>query len=336
MDLDLGANPAERPLLGLTVGDPAGIGPETVRAALEEPTLTQAARILVLGPAACRPDHVPLLPADDRLSLSTVRDAAWLDTGGPQEWQMGEVQVACGRAALDALRRGVELAREDRIDALVTAPVNKEAINLAGEPCEGQTELIGRWCDAPRVQMLAVAERLRVLLLTRHLPLADALGLVSTERVLDHLVLLDETLRRLGLDSPRLALAGLNPHAGENGLLGAEDGDVLVPAVEQARARGIVVEGPISPDTVFLAASQGRHDGVLALYHDQGLIPVKLLSPHRGLTLLAGLPFLRVSPAHGTAFDIAGRGLADAGNLLAALFQAAEWARARLERRRRG
>lgn len=334
VDLDQDSDSAERPLLGVTVGDPAGIGPEILLTALQEPSLLRSARLLILGPEACRPDHVPALPADGALSLSTIRDVAWLDTGGPADWRMGAVQAECGRAAIEALRRGVELARSDQIDGLVTGPVNKEALHLAGEPCEGQTELIGRWCDAPRVQMLAVADRLRVLLLTRHMPLARALESITEERVLEHLRLLHETLVELGHDRPRLALAGLNPHAGENGILGSEDRELLEPAVARAVAEGIDVSGPLSPDTVFIHAADGRFDAVLALYHDQGLIPVKLLAPQRGLTLLAGLPFLRVSPAHGTAFDIAGTGTADASNLLAALFQTADWARARLERRR--
>jgi 4-hydroxythreonine-4-phosphate dehydrogenase len=327
--LDLQLNAAERPRIGLTVGDPAGIGPEIVAKALAEPTLARAMRIVVLGPAACRPPQVPLLAGTDELSLAAVEGAAWVDTGGPTEFELGRVQASCGRAALDALRRGADLAQRGLLQALVTGPVNKAALHAAGEKVEGQTELLGRWANAPQVQMLAVAGQLRVLLLTRHLPLRAALELVTVERVLEHLELLHRTLRELGFARPRLALAGLNPHAGEGGILGLEDQEVLVPAAEQARGRGLDVRGPLSPDTVFLRASQGEHDGVLALYHDQAFIPVKLLDPDGGLTLLAGLPYLRVSPAHGTAFDIAGRGIAREGNLLRALFQAAEWARAR-------
>ena len=323
----LDVNYTDRPLIGLTVGDPAGIGPEIVIKALEDPDLRRKVRVVVLGPAALCPDRVPLLPAVDRLALSTVVENAWFDTGGPALWEMGRVQGSCGRAALDALRVGADLASDELIDALVTAPVNKQALHAAGELVEGQTELLARWADAPRTQMLAVAGKLRVLLLTRHLPLREALEQITVERVVDHLELLDETLRQLGFDEPRLALAGLNPHAGENGILGSEDGDILVPAAQIARERGLVVRGPESPDTVFLRASQGVHDGVLALYHDQAFIPVKLLGADRGLTLLAGLPYVRVSPAHGTAFDIAGQGRASERNLLEALFQAAEWVR---------
>jgi 4-hydroxythreonine-4-phosphate dehydrogenase len=174
--------------------------------------------------------------------------------------------------------------------------------------------------------MLGLARELRVLLLTRHLPLRAALEAVTPERVLAHLALLDQGLRQLGLAAPRLALAGLNPHAGENGLFGDEERERLAPALERARARGLDVAGPVSPDTVFLRAARGEFDGVLALYHDQAFIPLKLHAPGEGLTVLLGLPYLRVSPAHGTAFDVAGTGRADPRNLLVALEAAARFA----------
>ena len=174
--------------------------------------------------------------------------------------------------------------------------------------------------------MIGVAGRLRVMLLTRHMPLREAIRQLDGDAIGSHLRLFDETLRALGMAEPRLAVAGLNPHAGESGLLGPEDDAIIAPAVQKLRQEGLLVEGPRSPDTVFLEAAEGRWDGVLALYHDQAFIPLKLLSKGRGVTLIAGLPFLRVSPVHGTAFDIAGQGNADAGNLLEALFQAARWA----------
>lgn len=312
-----------RPLLALTVGDPAGIGPETVLLALGDARVREACRLVVLGPGRLRPADVPLVSATDE--LDSTRGATWIDTGGPEQYELGKVQASCGRAALDALRAGVELARAKRVAALVTAPVSKEALHAAGEKVEGQTELLGRWDGATRFQMMAVAGKLRVLQLSRHLPLKAALELVTTARVLDHLLLFDETLRSWGFAKPVIALAGLNPHAGERGVLGREELDVLDPAVEAARARGVDVRGPFSPDTVFLQATQGRYDGVLALYHDQAFIPVKLHAPEHGLTVIAGLSFLRVSPAHGTAFDIAGKGLASPRNLIVALLQAAAW-----------
>ena len=303
--------------MALTVGDPAGIGPEIARAAWEDEALAREVELVVVGPCALRPEG---------------RELAWVESEGPGRWEMGRAQASCGLAAIDALRRGAELASAGAVDALVTAPVCKEALHLAGEPVEGQTELLARWAGVERYEMVGIAGELRVMLLTRHLALRDAIARLSSEAVADHLALLDETLRALGLARPRLALAGLNPHAGEGGLFGDEEREHLEPAVRAARARGLDVAGPLSPDTVFLDASRGRYDGVLALYHDQAFIPLKLLSGDRGLTLIAGLPYLRISPVHGTAFDIAGQGLARPANLLHAIRQAAAWGRARAGR----
>ncbi|MCZ6597603.1 MAG: 4-hydroxythreonine-4-phosphate dehydrogenase PdxA [Planctomycetota bacterium] len=314
------------PFVALTLGDPAGIGPEVSLAALADERVGESMRLVVLGPGRFRPADVP---AVDEGALDAALRVAWLDTGVEGEWTVGRPQASAGRAALRALRQGAELASEGLVDALVTAPVSKEALHLAGEEVEGQTELLARWAEVDRIQMLAVARRLRVALATRHLPLRRALEEITTERVVDHLQRLDSGLRSFGFAAPRLALAGLNPHAGESGLLGSEEAEILAPAVTRARDKGLDVTGPESPDTVFLRASEGAYDAVLALYHDQAFIPIKLHAPGEALTVLLGLPYLRVSPAHGTAFDIAGRGVADPANLICALLQAADWAKRR-------
>jgi 4-hydroxythreonine-4-phosphate dehydrogenase len=314
---------AWRPLLALTAGDPAGIGPELVARVLERRDLGARLRLLAIGPAACRPEGVPLWEPGG--ALDEV-ERAWLCTPCESGIAPGRAQAAAGRAALLALRAGHELALSGRVDALVTAPVSKEALHLAGEHVEGQTELLGRWAGVSGVEMLGVARGLRVLLLTRHVPLRAALEAITSQRVGAHLALLDEGLRGLGIAQPRLALAGLNPHAGEGGILGREEQELLEPALASARARGLRVAGPLAPDTVFLRAARGEFDGVLALYHDQAFIPLKLHAPGLGLTVLLRLPYLRVSPAHGTAFDIAGSGRADPSNLVEALEQAARWA----------
>jgi 4-phospho-D-threonate 3-dehydrogenase / 4-phospho-D-erythronate 3-dehydrogenase len=317
---------SDRPLLALTLGDPAGIGPEVSLAALRDARVRAAARVVALGPARLRPAH---LPEVDPARLGAC-DQGWIDTGEDGPWELGRPQASAGHAALRALRRGAELAAAGLVDALVTAPVSKEALHLAGERVEGQTELLARWAGlGDDVEMLAMARGLRVLLCTRHMPLRAALDALTEGRVLDRLRLLDRGLRELGFEHPRLALAGLNPHAGEHGLLGAEEDDILRPAAERARALGLDVAGPESPDTVFLRALGGAYDGVLALYHDQAFIPVKLVAPGEGLTVLLGLPYLRISPAHGTAFDIAGMGRANPGNLIVALLEAARLARRR-------
>jgi 4-hydroxythreonine-4-phosphate dehydrogenase len=322
--------PAQRsrlPLIALTTGDPAGIGPEIAHAALRDDALAASLRIVAIGPASLRPAEVRGVGLRD--DLARIERSAWIETGEIGGWTLGRAQASAGKAALAALRTGHEIALAQRVDALVTAPVNKEALHLAGEKVEGQTELLGRWCGVERFEMMAVAGRLCVMLLTRHMPLRRALGEITTARVLDRLELFDTSLKRFGVERPKLALAGLNPHAGEGGILGSEDGEILAPAVAAARARGLDVTGPVSPDSVFLQASKGAYDGVLALYHDQAFIPIKLLATDGGVTVIAGLPYLRVSPVHGTAFDIAGQGRADPANLIGALRQAAAWARTR-------
>lgn len=313
----------ERPLIALTAGDPAGIGPEIVAAALADAGLAREARIAAIGPAALCPAGVPVLDAAEAggPAVAGASGPVWIDSGGdPRAWRVGEVGAASGRAALDALAVAHGLALAGAVDAVVTAPVSKQALSLAGERVEGQTELLARWCGVARHEMLAVAGELRVMLLTRHMPLREALDHVRADRVLERLELLDEALRTLfGVAAPKLALAGLNPHAGENGLLGDEEDLVLRPAVARAREKGLDVAGPLPPDSIFVRGARGEWDGVLALYHDQAFIPIKLLSRDEGVTVIAGLPYLRVSPTHGTAFDVAGTGRARPDNLIAAL-----------------
>ncbi len=325
------ARSSARPLLALAVGDPAGIGPEISTRAACADEVTAAARVLLIGPPQLRPASIPVLdPGEaDEPGAPAV---GWHPAGDASDVAPGQAQAAGGAAALAALRAGHELAHAGRVRALVTAPVSKTALHLAGERVEGQTQLLTRWCGEPFTAMAALAGDLRVLLLTRHLPLRAALDAVDAPSIVRHLELWGRTLRSWGLDAPRLALAGWNPHAGEGGLLGEEDGRVLVPAVDRARERGLDVSGPLSPDTVFLRAARGEFDGVLALYHDQAFIPVKLHAPDEALTVIAGLPYLRVSPAHGTAFDLVGTGRASPRNLARALVWAAAHAPAVEER----
>lgn len=321
----MNATSNKRPLLALTAGDPAGIGPEVVCAALRDEKVARSTRLVVLGPASLRPSDVRPFKLEE--DTNSIERTVWIDTGEHGGWTIGSAQRSAGASALASLRLGHELALAQRVDALVTAPVSKEALHLAGEKVEGQTELLGRWCGVTRFEMMALAGKLCVMLLTRHMPLKRALELVTTASVLDRLLLLDESLKRFGVARPKLALAGLNPHAGEGGILGSEDSEILAPAVARAREQGVDVTGPVSPDTVFLSASRGTFDGVLALYHDQAFIPIKLLAEDGGVTVIAGLPYLRVSPVHGTAFDIAGKGTASPANLIGALQRAAEWSR---------
>ena len=285
------------PRVALTAGDPAGIGPEIVAKAAADAGVR----------AVCEP-----------VIFGTDPPAA-----------MGEVSAASGRAAYDTIVRAVEAALKGEVDAIATAPVNKLAFSQAGLPWKGHTDLLAHLCGTPRVAMMFHAPELKVVLMTVHVPLRDVPSLITPELVTQTIDLTCAALPQFGVLTPRLAVAGLNPHAGEGGVLGAEDDRVLAPAVAAARARGIDVSGPFPADTVFVRASRGAFDCVLACYHDQGLIPVKLLAFGHAVNVTIGLPIIRTSVDHGTAFDIAGKGVADPGSMIEAVKLAALMAAAR-------
>ena len=286
-----------KPRVGITVGDPAGIGPEIALKAAADPRVLE-----VCEPRLYGPDTAEAIDAFPR----------------------GRVSAEAGRAAYEAIVRAVGDAREGTIDAIATAPINKEAFALAGLPWKGHTDLLAHLTGTPRVAMMFYAEALRVVLATIHVPIALVPRLLTRE-LMDFII--DVTARempRFGYARPRLALAGLNPHAGEHGVIGAEDEAVLRPAVDAARARGVDITGPWPGDTVFARAARGEFDAVIACYHDQGLIPVKLLALGRAVNVTLGLPIIRTSVDHGTAFDIAGRGIADHSSLVEAIRLAAK------------
>ena len=234
-----------------------------------------------------------------------------------------------GRAAYDAIVEATSDAQAGRIDALATAPINKEAFAAAGLPWRGHTDLLAHLTSAPRVAMMFYAESLRVILATVHIPLAEVPRALTREVLEGTIDLAARELPRFGFASPRLALAGLNPHAGEHGVIGREDDDVLAPAVAASRGRGIDVAGPFPADTVFVRAMRGEFDAVVACYHDQGLIPIKLVAFGRAVNVTLGLPIVRTSVDHGTAFDIAGKDIADPSSLIEAIKLAARLAQVR-------
>ena len=295
-------SPMAKPRVGITVGDPAGIGPEIALKAVADARVRDVCEPVLYGP------HTD----SDRAAFSP-----------------GRLSAGAGRAAHDAIVRAVADARSGAIDALATAPINKEAFALAGLPWKGHTDLIAHLTGTPRVAMMFYADVLRVVLATIHVPIADVPRLLTSELVEFTIDLTARELPRFGFASPRLALAGLNPHAGEHGVIGREDEAVLRPSVAAARARGIDVTGPWPADTVFGRAARGEFDAVIACYHDQGLIPVKLLAFGRAVNVTLGLPIIRTSVDHGTAFDIAGRGTADHSSLVEAVRLAAQLAGAR-------
>jgi 4-hydroxythreonine-4-phosphate dehydrogenase len=281
-----------KPRIGITVGDPAGIGPEIARKASGDAAVRAVCEPVLYGPA---------------------------DPGALAAFERGKVSAAAGRAAYDAIIRAVADAREGVLAAVVTAPINKEAFAEAGLPWRGHTDLLAELTGAPRVAMMFYAEALRVVLATVHIPIAEVPRALTRKAMEGVIELTASELPRFGYASPRIAVAGLNPHAGEHGVIGREDDEVLRPAVEAMRARGVRVDGPFPADTVFVRAVRGEFDVVIACYHDQGLIPVKLLAFGKAVNVTLGLPIVRTSVDHGTAFDIAGREIADPSSLIEAV-----------------
>jgi 4-hydroxythreonine-4-phosphate dehydrogenase len=285
-----------QPVIAVTVGDPSGIGPEIALKAIRDPRVVASCRPRLYGPHA----------------------VAELDA-----FPAGRISADSAKAAYDAIVRAVADAREGRVDAIATAPVNKEAFAAAGLSWRGHTDLLAHLCGVDDVAMLFWSDRLRVVLATVHIPLSEVPRALTTDRLAAVIRLTARSLPRFGLSAPRLGVAGLNPHAGENGVLGLEDRDVLAPAVATARAEGIDVVGPLPADTLFVRAARGEFDVVVAAYHDQGLVPVKLLAFGRAVNVTLGLPIIRTSVDHGTAFDIARQGVADEGSLVEAILLAA-------------
>jgi len=285
------------PRVAITVGDPAGIGPEIVERARTDARVTDVCEPVVYGPA-----DVSRFPP-------------------------GQLSAEAGRAAYDAIVAAVADAQAGRVQAVATAPVNKEAFALAGLPWRGHTDLLAHLTGAESVAMMFWSEALRVVLATIHVPLAEVPRLL-TQVVLEQVIRLTaREMPRFGFPHPRMAVAGLNPHAGEHGVLGSEERDVFEPALAACRTAGIDVAGPFPADTLFVRAARGDFDVVVASYHDQGLIPVKLLAFGQSVNVTLGLPIIRTSVDHGTAFDIAGKGVADHGSLIAAIRLAAQLAR---------
>jgi 4-hydroxythreonine-4-phosphate dehydrogenase len=294
------------PRIALTVGDPSGIGPEIASRAAGDPRVLAVCEPILYGPTS-----------SEELS----------------EYAPGEVNAASGRAAYDVVVRATTDARAGRVDGIATAPISKAAFALAGLPWPGHTDLLAHLCGlrAEDVAMMFWSDTLRVVLATVHIPLARVAGALSIGGLHGTIGLTARALPDFGLARPRIAVAGLNPHAGEGGLLGTEDADVIAPAVARARADGIEAFGPFPADTLFVRAARGEFDVVIAMYHDQGLVPVKLSAFGRAVNVTIGLPIVRTSVDHGTAFDIARQGVADAGSMVEAVVLAARLARTRAD-----
>ncbi len=322
---------SDKPLI-ITMGDPAGIGPETVIKLFSE--LTRNAELVpsftgvVVGDSR-RLEHANAIVGSGlRIRRVASVDECLYSAGTMEVLQegasvddlpFGKLHKRAGQAAYDYVLRGIELCSIGTADGIITAPINKAAMALAGIPYPGHTEILAERSGATDVCMMLANDELRVVLATIHISLRDVPGKITRDVELKAIRMAHEAGVALGFDNPRIAVAGLNPHAGEGGMFGSEDRDIIAPAIEAAREEGINASGPWPGDTVFFNARKGEFDMVVAQYHDQGLIPIKYLGLFDGVNVTLGLPFVRTSPDHGTAFDIAGTGLADPHSLLAAV-----------------
>ncbi|MBI3457511.1 MAG: 4-hydroxythreonine-4-phosphate dehydrogenase PdxA [Candidatus Rokubacteria bacterium] len=332
------------------MGDPAGIGPEVAAKALADSLVRQAARSVVIGDARVMAQAARLSRVDLAVrAVARVADATWapgaievadLRNADPAAFTLGQVSALCGRAAYEYIERAVKLALAREIDAIVTGPINKEALAAAGMTHSGHTEILADLTGTRAYAMLLMGRELRVIHVTTHVALRRVPELVTRERVLRTIRLGHEAMRRLGIAAPRIAVCGLNPHAGEGGLFGDEEQVAIGPAIADARAEGIDATGPHPADTLMSRARGGEFDCVVAMYHDQGHTPVKTLgfryddakktwTGMSGVNVTVGLPVLRVSVDHGTAFDRAGTGTANPESMIEAIVVAAEMARTR-------
>jgi len=285
-----------KPRIAITLGDPAGIGPEIVSKALRDPRVRKSCEPIVLG-----------------------------NSGGVR---MGKPSRAAGLRAIEALKDGLDLVLSGEARALVTAPVSKESFRLADHGFPGHTEWLASACRAPEAAMLMVAGSLRAILLTRHVPLAEVSKHLTIDVIISSAQLGYAFLRDDGKHNPRLVLCGLNPHAGDHGIIGNEEQTIFLPALRALQKKGISIVGPLPADSVFPLMAKGRFDLALAAYHDQGMIPLKLYAPERVVNVTLGLPFMRTSPGHGTAYDIAGKSRADARPMIEAILLAAKYSQA--------
>jgi 4-hydroxythreonine-4-phosphate dehydrogenase len=317
----------DTPVFALTMGDPAGIGPEIALKALVSTKALREYRVAIVGDLAVLQQaakFVKISPKfnsveDIRLSLPGKINVLDLKQISPADFTIGKISAACGRAAYAYILKGIELAKAGKAAGVITNPINKEALKAAGINYPGHTEIFADETGTKDYSMLFYLDGVGVAHVTTHCSLRQAIGLISTERVLSNIRLLDKAMQRLGVKAPRIAVGGLNPHAGENGLFGDEELLHIIPAVNQARAEGLDVQGPFPPDTVFMRAFKKEFDGVVAMLHDHGFVALKSRDFEHGVNITIGLPIIRTSVGHGTAFDKAGKGTASPESLLTAI-----------------
>ena len=323
------------PVIGITIGDPAGIGPEIVVKALHKYNFHPDCRVLLIGTELILRQEIEKQKID--MPIAIIRSPSVFpdnrntvlvyDPGHVRilVYQMGQVQARCGQAAYEYLRQAADLAESGIIDALVTAPIHKEALRMAGISHIGHTEILADLTDSPDPLTMFEMAGLRVFFLSRHLSLRQAIEFVTRANVRNAITNCQQGLRKLGISTPKIAVAGLNPHCGDSGQFGTEEIDEIIPAIADARDAGIDVTGPIAADSIFHLGLEGHWDGILSLYHDQGHIATKSIDFYSTVSVTLGLPFLRTSVDHGTAMDIAGKGIANPESMYRAILTAVQY-----------
>ena len=340
-----------KPILAITMGDPAGIGPEIVVRALSHKETYEKCRPIVTGDAAVMEEAVKLLGFDFKINaVDKVSDAKFeygtidvfdLHCVDMSTFKFGEVQPQCGNAAFVSIKKAIELAMANEVDGTVTAPLNKEALNLAGHHYDGHTELYATFTNTKKYAMMLADENIRVIHVSTHVPLRKACDLVKKTRIIEVTELISDACKQFGIENPHIGIAGLNPHSSENGMFGFEEAEEIIPAIEELKSRGFNVDGPVPPDSIFAKAKCGKYDGCVAMYHDQGHITLKVcafnwnketgkMESANGVNITLGLPIIRVSVDHGTAFDVAGKGLASDDAMVLSIDYATRMAKYRL------
>ena len=327
----------DRPIIGITMGDPVGIGPEIILLSLILPCIYELCRPLVIGDSRILGAAKKIIRSPLEIESVEDPDAGIYKYGrvdilniselDPNKTTWGKPTVQTGKAMVRYITVAADLAIKKRIEAMVTCPINKLAMQLSECHYSGHTELLAERTKSNEFAMMLAGERLRVVLVTIHVPLKNVSDILSRPKIVKTIKLAWQALnKRFGIKSPHIAVSGLNPHAGEGGMFGDEEKNIIAPAIRDARNQGFYASGPFPPDTVFYHAANKRYDAVVCMYHDQGLIPFKLIHFNNGVNTTLGLPIIRTSVDHGTAYDIAGTGIADPGSLIAAIKMAAQQA----------
>ena len=326
----------EKPIIAVTMGDPAGIGPEIVAKSIADKATFDVARCIVIGDKKVMEKAIEIVGADLKVNVVDspadgdysygVLNMIDLDNIDMSRFEYGKINAMCGQAAFDYIKKSIEITMDKQADAVATTPINKESLHAAEVDFIGHTEIFGALTGTADPLTMFETNGLRVFFLTRHKSLRDMLDDIKKDRIIDYVERCTDALRRLGVKEGTMAVAGLNPHSGEHGLFGWEEVKEIAPAVEELRERGFNVAGPVPADSVFHQAAQGRFNSVLSLYHDQGHIATKTLDFDRTISITNGMPILRTSVDHGTAFDIAGKGIAGAVSMEEAIRLAAKYA----------